>query len=69
MAASIVLEKFVPIVRNRGVLISGRRDLGGTATAITWNSTLSRGLSWQTEGVQEAADAAVAQVRTEYDMG
>ena len=69
VAASIVLEKFVPILKNRGVLISGRRDLGGSGTTITWNSTLGRGLSWQTEGVQEAADAAVAQVRTEYDMG
>ena len=69
VAASIVLEKFVPIIGNRGVLISGRRDLGSFDAPITWNSTLTSGLSWQTDGVQAAADEAVAMVRTEYDMG
>ncbi len=69
VAASIVLEKFVPILGNRGVTISGRRDLSHGDVPITWNSTLGRGLTWQTEGVKAAADEAVAAVRTEYDMG
>lgn len=69
VAASIVLEKFVPIRNGRGVLISGRRDLAEGEVSIAWNSRLQRGLTWQTEGVRAAADAAIAQVRTEYDMG
>lgn len=68
VAASIVLEKFVPILNNRGVLISGRRDLAEGDVEITWNSALGRGLTWQTEGVQAAVDHAISQVRTEYDM-
>ncbi len=69
VAASIVLEKFVPIRNGRGVLISGRRDLAEGERSITWNSSLGRGLTWQVEGVHEATEAAIAQVRTEYDMG
>jgi hypothetical protein len=69
VAASIVLEKFVPIRNGRGVLLSGRRDLADGDVTITWNSSLGRGLTWQMEGVQEATDEAIAQVRTEYDMG
>lgn len=68
ISASIVLEKFVPIVNNRGVVISGRRDLADGDVEITWNSALGRGLSYQTEGVRSAVDEAVATVRTEYDM-
>lgn len=69
VAASIVLEKFVPILNGRSVLISGRRDLADGDPQITWNSTLQRGLTWQTEGVRAATEEAIAQVRTEYDMG
>jgi hypothetical protein len=69
VAASIVLEKFVPIRNGRGVLISGRRDLADGQLSIDWHSSLQRGLTWQTEGVRAATDAAIAQVRTEYDMG
>ena len=69
VAASIVLERFVPIRNNRGVLIVGRRDLSQADAQITWNSTLGRGLTWQGEGVQDAVEAAISQVRTEYDMG
>ncbi len=68
VSASIVLEKFVPIVNNRGVVISGRRNLADGELEITWNSALGRGLSYQTEGVRSAVDEALAQVRTEYDM-
>jgi hypothetical protein len=69
VAASIVLEKFVPIRNGRGVLLSGRRDLADGDVAIIWNSSLGRGLTWQMEGVQEATAEAIAQVRREYDMG
>lgn len=69
VSASIVLEKFVPLFANRGVLISGRRNLGDPDVQITWNTTLGRGLSWQTDGVQTAVDEAIRLVRTEYDMG
>lgn len=69
VAASIVLERSVPILNRRAVLISARRDLSAGAESITWNSTLERGLSWQGEGVRAAVDEAVARVRTEYDLG
>jgi len=68
VAASIVLEKFVPILNQRGVLISGRRDLGDSDVEITWNTSLGRGLTWQMDGVRDAVDEAIAQVRSEYDM-
>jgi hypothetical protein len=66
--ATIAVEKFVPLVGERGVTITARRDLGGSGT-IAWHSTLTRGLSWQTDGVRAAVDQALEQVRTEYDVG
>jgi hypothetical protein len=69
VSASIVAERFVPIAGQRGVTVSGRRDLADPSAAIAWHRTLSRGISWQTEGAQEAADAALAELRGEYDLG
>lgn len=69
VAASIVLKKFVPVDGTRGVTVAGRRDLGVSDPVISWHSTLERGLTWQTEGAREVADAALAQVKVEYDMG
>ena len=69
ISASIVAERFVPITGQRGITVSGRRDLADAGAAITWHRTLSRGISWQSEGVQEAADAALAELREEYDLG
>jgi hypothetical protein len=68
IVASIAVEKFVPLVGERGVTITARRDLGGTG-AVAWHGTLTRGLTWQTEGIQTAVDQAMEQVRTEYDVG
>ena len=68
IVATIAIEKFVPLMGERGVTISARRDLGGTG-AVVWHSTLTRGLSWQTAGVRAAVDQAMEQVRTEYDVG
>jgi hypothetical protein len=67
IVATIAIEKFVPLMGERGVTISARRDLGGTG-AVAWHSTLTRGLSWQTAGVRAAVDQAMEQVRTEYDV-
>ena len=66
VSATIAVEKFVPLIGQRGVTITARRDLGGGV--ITWHSTLTRGLSWQTEAVRTAVDQAMEQVRTEYDV-
>lgn len=66
--ATIAVEKFIPLVGERGVTITARRDLGGS-DAVAWHSTLTRGLSWQTDGVRAAVDQAMEQVRTEYDLG
>ena len=56
IAATIALERFVPLAGERGVTITARRNLDD-AGSISWHSTLTRGLTWQTEGVREAADA------------
>jgi hypothetical protein len=68
IAASIALERFIPLAGERGVIITARRDLSDGGS-ISWHSKLTRGLTWQTEGVREAADAALARLRMEYDLG
>lgn len=68
VAASIVVEKFVALAGQRGVTITARRDLGADA-AISWHASLSPGLTWDTEGVREAAAAAETELRAEYDLG
>jgi hypothetical protein len=68
VAASIALEKFVPLTGERGVTITARRNLSD-GRAIEWHATLTRGLTWQTSGVREAVDEVMAEVRTEYDFG
>jgi hypothetical protein len=70
VAATIVLEQFFPFggdARSRGVTVSARRDLAGHGVEIDWHATLTRGLSWQTDGVRALADRALAELRTEYD--
>jgi hypothetical protein len=67
IAATIALERFVPVVGDRGVIVTARRDLAADG-AISWHSSLTRGLSWQSEGVQAAADRAMAELRSEYDL-
>jgi hypothetical protein len=67
IAATIALERFVPVAGDLGVIVTARRDLaeGGV---ISWHSTLTRGLTWHSEGVQAAADRAMAELRSEYDL-
>lgn len=66
--ATIVVKRFLPLAGERGVVISARRDLGGEGT-ISWHTRLTRGLSWQSAGVREAVDEALAEARAEYDFG
>jgi hypothetical protein len=66
--ATIAVEKFVPLVGERGVTITARRDLGASGR-VAWHSTLTRGLSWETDGVRAAVDQAMEELRTEYDVG
>jgi hypothetical protein len=68
ISATIAVERFVPLAGERGVIIAARRDLGA-GSAVTWHGTLTRGLSWQTDGVPAAVDQAMEQVRAEYDVG
>ena len=67
--ASIVFERFVPLggSGDRGVIVSGRRDLAQGPTEISWHATLTRGVTWRTPGVRELADAAMVELRREYD--
>jgi hypothetical protein len=68
VSASIVAERFVPIAGERGVTVSGRRDLAEASPAITWHQTLGRGLSWNSDEVREAANVALAELQAEYGM-
>lgn len=65
VAASIAVERFVPIRGERGVTVTARRDLGGDG-ALTWHSSLTRGLSWSGEGVADEAARASAELESEY---
>lgn len=69
IAASIVVEQFVPISGDRGVVVNGRRDLAGSNPVFSWHATLGRGLTWRTPGLRETVDQAMAELRTEYDPG
>ena len=68
VSASIVAERFVPVAGERGVTVSGRRDLAETSSAITWHQTLGRGLSWHSDEVRAVADAALAELQAEYGL-
>ena len=48
VAATIAVERFVPIAGERGVIVTARRDLGRDGS-ISWHSSLTRGLTWQTD--------------------
>ena len=65
VAASIVVEQFVAIRGERGVTVTARRDLADGG-ALSWHSTLTRGLSWSAEGVAEEAARASAELQSEY---
>jgi len=67
IAATIALERFVSVAGDRGVIVTARRDLAADG-AISWHSSLTRGLTWHSEGVQAAADRAMAELRSEYDL-
>lgn len=67
VAASIALERFVSVAGDRGVIVTARRDLGIDG-GISWHSTLTRGLTWQSDGVRAIADEALARLRSEYDL-
>jgi len=66
--ATIVVKRFVALAGERGVTVSARRDLAAGG-AINWHTSLTRGLSLRSAGVQEAVDDALAATRAEYDMG
>jgi hypothetical protein len=65
VAASIAVERFVPIRGDRGVTVTARRDLAGDG-ALSWHSSLTRGLTWSGEGVAEEAARALAEMESEY---
>ena len=68
VAATIAVERFVPVEGERGVIVTARRDLARAGT-MSWHSTLTRGVTWQTEGVAQAAASATAALQAEYGTG
>lgn len=68
IAASIVLEKFAPVRGDKGVIISARRSLAATDAPVTWHRSLSPGLRWDDPGVEELAEATIADLRSEYEI-
>jgi len=68
VSATIALERFIPLVGAHGVTITARRDLGASGM-VAWHSTLTRGLSWESDGVRAAVDQAMEELRAEYDVG
>jgi len=68
VAASIAVERFVPLTGERGVVVTARRELTGNGPP-EWHATLTRGLRWDTPGVPEAVETVLAEVRREYDLG
>ena len=68
VAASIAVERFVPVAGERGVTVTARRELGGEGE-LSWHSTLTRGLTWSSVGVTETAEQAMAALRSEYGSG
>ncbi len=69
IAASIVVERFLPVSGDRGVVLNGRRDLAQANPVFAWHATLGRGLSWRTPGLRQVVDEALAELRSEYDPG
>jgi hypothetical protein len=70
VAASIAVEQFIPLGTlgpERGVIISGRRNLSEPDAPIQWRASLTKGASWQTPGIRELADASIQRLRAEYD--
>ena len=55
------------VAGDRGVIVTARRDLAADG-GISWHSSLTRGLTWHSAGVQAAADQALAELRSEYDL-
>jgi hypothetical protein len=71
VAASIVFERFVPLVASPqgGVTISARRDLAGAADRISWHVSPTRGVDPRDEAVRIEAEQVLERVRMEYDSG
>lgn len=71
VAASIMVEEFIPLDdgtdTQRGVIVSGRRDLSRQAPEIIWHASLPDGVTAETPGIEDLADAAVERLRAEYD--
>ncbi len=68
VAASIVFERFVPLVStDGGITVSGRRDLAGAGDRISWHVTPVRGTDWRDEAVRAEAERVLARMRMEYD--
>lgn len=69
VAASLVVEQYVPWRGSQGITVSGRRHLGDPGGPLQWHASLTAGLSERTPGVAEARSAALDRVRAEYDIG
>lgn len=68
IAASIVIERFIPVRGTKGIIISARRNLADQDGPLDWHRSLSPGLTWDERGVEDLAELTIADLRTEYDI-
>lgn len=70
VTASIVVSEHVDIPGTaRGVTVTARRNPSAPRSPLSWVAVPARGTDLSAPGVQAAADAAVARVKADYDIG
>ncbi|QGF24372.1 hypothetical protein [Raineyella fluvialis] len=66
--ASIMVRRQVVVPGTKhGVMVVGRRVLGAEPPVFEWHASVNKGTRWSDPGAREAAEAALAELRSEYD--
>ncbi|MEA5154072.1 hypothetical protein [Raineyella sp.] len=66
--ASIMVRRQVPVPGTKnGVIVVGRRVLGTGGAVLEWHASLNKGTRWSDPGAREAAEAALAELKADYD--
>lgn len=66
--ASIMVRRQVSVPGTKnGVVVVGRRILGAEPAVLEWHASLNKGTRWSDPGAREAAEAALAELKSDYD--